>query len=425
MSNTYPLTYTGGFTEEEERRIGDLLGSSITVGSEGGYRRHWRKWQDFLGTVAAWRRPQEFLEDVVEVGAKVKWLILFVEYLKNTVRVGGSQAVSSVLSGVKFFWKRRCLGCEVFESQALIQAKHGARMTTEEIREAALVKEQTRILPAVVEMVIWMRTHFWVESGVDREGLDKKGTYISLSISFDSGLRPCNVTLKDGPTAEDHCILAKHFRFVVEMETGQWKLTGGEEIRAFLVVDMALRMARVVCVDVMVFTGKNQNRASFSQQARTIGRGSAFETKLLEELLEWMVISGVKADDPFVTRYAARKGGAPGTFDRKVVTAQAVRKAIKESCVALGLPPNRYSAKSLRSGFATHMMSCRIPREDLVTRAGWSNRSRVPEQHYISSFDVGAFGAAVGSEGQVLGVGLKGAWRMLPPGSGPSSCGSG
>ena len=58
-----------------------------------------------------------------------------------------------------------------------------------------------------------------------------------------------------------------------------------EEIRAFLMVDLHERMAKVLCVDIVVFTGKYQTRASFSQQARTIGRGSLFETGLLEDIV--------------------------------------------------------------------------------------------------------------------------------------------
>jgi hypothetical protein len=415
--HTSHYQFAGGFTVEEERRIGVLVGSSITMGSSDDYSRHWKKWLDFLGTIEVERRPQEYLEDVGEVGAKVKWLVLFIDYLKNVVR---TQDVGGVLSGVKFQWKRRCLDCDFFKNGAVAQAKQGARLTTDQIRETALRKERTKILPAIVEMVIYLRNKLWRQSGVDRKGLDQKGTYMALAISFDSGLRPCNVTLRDGPRAEDHCVRAHHFRFLVELERGKMKLSGGEEIRAFLMVDLYGRMAKVLCVDIMVFTGKNQNRASFSQQARTIGRGNLFEAGLLEDILEWMAISGVKAEDEFVTRYVARAGGAPGAFDRKVVTPQMVREAVKEACVALNLPPKRYSAKSLRSGFATHMTTCDISREAMVTRAGWSIRSRVPEAHYVSSFSGGAFEAAVGSEGEVTGMGLEGAWRLLPPGSGPS-----
>ena len=71
-------------------------------------------------------------------------------------------------------------------------------------------------------------------------------------------------------------------------------------------VDFHVRMAQVVGVDIMVMTGKTQGRPSFLREAKSIGRGSAFETVLLEDILEWMVISGVLADDEFVTRYFAR-----------------------------------------------------------------------------------------------------------------------
>jgi len=38
----------------------------------------------------------------MEVEAKVKWLVLFVDYLKTARGIVGSSEVGSVLSGVKF-----------------------------------------------------------------------------------------------------------------------------------------------------------------------------------------------------------------------------------------------------------------------------------------------------------------------------------
>ena len=176
MLHTSHYQFAGGFTVEEERRIGVLVGSSITMGSSDDYSRHWKKWLDFLGTIEVERRPQEYLEDVGEVGAKVKWLVLFIDYLKNVVR---TQDVGGVLSGVKFQWKRRCLDCDFFKNGAVAQAKQGARLTTDQIRETALRKERTKILPAIVEMVIYLRDKLWRQSGVDRMGLDQKGAYMA------------------------------------------------------------------------------------------------------------------------------------------------------------------------------------------------------------------------------------------------------
>ena len=89
---------------------------------------------------------------------------------------------------------------------------------------------------------------------------------------------------------------------------------GGEEIRAFLVVDPVVRLGQIQSVDFRVLTGKMQASGSFARDTKSIGRGSSFETLLLEDLAEWMMISNVKCEDEFVARYA------PGTGTRKVVT---------------------------------------------------------------------------------------------------------
>ena len=184
--------------------------------------------------------------------------------------------------------------------------------------------------------------------------MDMKAVYLSAAVSFDMGLRPGNVTLADGPRAEDHCLRAKNFRFRVVTHVGESLLTGGEPIREFLNQGSG-NLKLVQGVDVVVQTGKTQNRSSFSNEAKSLGRGNVWEELLLEDLCEFNRISGVRAGDEFVTRYA------PGSESRKVVTAK-----VKAASRVFGLPAVNFSAKSLRSGFATHMTSCGIAREDMV-----------------------------------------------------------
>ena len=403
--------FTGMFTEAEELRIGGIVSKSITVGSGVQYKRHWNKWKDYLGTVEPERRPQMFLQDVMAVGDKVKRLVLFVAYLRDIRGVIGSKPLGGVMSGVRFHWKQQGLDSAFFDDAVLLQAKKGGRETTDELREEAWVSEGNALIPAFVEMVIQMRVQLWEQTGVDAEGLDCKGTYIAAVVSFDSGFRPCTVTLKDGPKAEDHCIRANEFRFLVVMDGEERWFLGGEEIRGFLVVDFHVRLGMVMSVDIVVLTGKTQHRASFSREARTIGRESAFEALTLEDLCQWMVVSRVLGKDEFVARYA------PVTDTRKVVTRKQLCNAVKEACVAFDLPPARFSAKSLRSGFATHMTVCGITRDDMVARAGWSGKSKVPDLHYIKSYVRGAMATAVAPDGGVTGLGVAGARRMLMKGS--------
>jgi hypothetical protein len=168
-------------------------------------------------------------------------------------------------------------------------------------------------------------------------------------------------------------------------------------------------------VDISVLTGKTQNRQSFSHEVKVIGRGNVFEELLLEDLCEWMVISGVKGDDEVFTRYSKGVGGRSGKESRRVVSAKDLRNAVKAACVEFGFNPKNFGPKSLRKGFATHMTACGVSREDMVARAGWSLKSRVPEGHYIQAFSRGAFSAALGLDGEMAGLGPEGVRRLLPP----------
>jgi hypothetical protein len=84
----------------------------------------------------------------------VKWIVLFIAYLRDVREVRGFEAMSQVLSGVRFFWKKKGVDSRFFEDPIVTQAKKGARLTTDEIRESALVKEGDRFLPVFTEMVM-------------------------------------------------------------------------------------------------------------------------------------------------------------------------------------------------------------------------------------------------------------------------------
>ena len=390
--------------------IARMVERSVTVGTREGYERSWKKWVAFLGTVEERSRPDMYLDNLSTDEGKGKWMAMFIAYLHEVLGIRGKKTVHAVLTGVRFHWKKTGRSDSFFASSLLSQVAKGARRTTEELRERAEEEESERMLPAFIEMMMVMRKQLWEESGDDTVGLDMKAVYLSAAVAFDMGLRPGNVTLADGPRAEDHCIRARNFRFRVVTHVEESRLTGGEQIRGFLNQEPG-NHKMVQGVDVVVPTGKTQRRSSFSHKAKSLGRGNVWEELLLEDLCEFNRISGVKAGDEFVTRYA------PGSGSRKVVTAKGLREAVKAASRAFGLPAVNFSAKSLRSGFATHMTSCGIAREDMVARAGWSIRSRVPEGHYIRSFSRGAFGAALDENGRVAGVGVEGIRRMLPPGT--------
>ena len=168
-------------------------------------------------------------------------------------------------------------------------------------------------------------------------------------------------------------------------------------------------------MDIVVLTGKNQNRSSLSQEAKVIGRENVYEELFLEDLCGWILIIGVRSEDKVFTSYCRVVGSRSDKEYRRVVTAKDLRLVIKDACLESGFDPKNFAPKSLRKGFATHMTTCGVSREDMVARAGRSLRSRVPEGHYIRSFARGDFSAALDVDGQVAGLGPEGTRLLVPP----------
>jgi hypothetical protein len=134
-----------------------MVEKGVTGGSCGQYKNHWNKWVRFLQTLPEEERPEEHLRDVEDREDKVMFIIGFIGYLVEELKIRGAKEVSGVISGVKFEWHRRGLESGFFEDSRIKAAKQGARLTTEEMRIAARRSSETRKLPAFVDMIKWLR----------------------------------------------------------------------------------------------------------------------------------------------------------------------------------------------------------------------------------------------------------------------------
>jgi len=234
------------------------------------------------------------------------------------------------------------------------------------MRIAARRSSETRKLPAFVDMIKWLREKLYAGSDNSAEGLYAKGVYLAAAIAYDMGLRPGNVRKADGPNRENHCIQAGDLVFRVENNTVKEGLLGGEQVREYLgrrelegwVVDEE-KVNTVEEVGIRVVTSKTSGKVRAPIKAWALRRGNEHEESLLTDLCRFMVWSGVREDEPFCSRWAANK---KGVMMRKTVTSQDLSKAVKEAAEAFGLPAENFSAKSLRSGFASQMSACGVER---------------------------------------------------------------
>eukprot|EP01041_Mallomonas_annulata_P014998 gene14998-31839_t len=101
---------------------------------------------------------------------------------------------------------------------------------------------------------------------------------------------------------------------------------------------------------------------------KKIGRRSRIESALLDDLVMWMVHSGVLRNDPLFTR---RHHSSSTRFLRR----RDVDNGIKEWCRANGLDESRFSTKSLRSRFSTACTATGMTDKERNSRAGWATDS--------------------------------------------------
>ena len=77
------------------------------------------------------------------------------------------------------------------------------------------------------------------------------------------------------------------------------------------------------------------------------------------------MLHGVKCDDELLSKYSS-------SGKKKTVIRKDVRKAIKNAAVEIGLPPENFSNKSLRSGFRFHVIANGRGECEMKRGGGWT-----------------------------------------------------
>jgi integrase len=137
-----------------------------------------------------------------------------------------------------------------------------------------------------------------------------------------------------------------------------------------------------------------------------LGRNSPDEGALLDDLISWCRMSGVKKGDPLFSRWMEGR--------RKCLTRKMVSKALKDTAKAFGLEEVFFSAHCLRSGGLTTQRVLGASRDNGKRVGGWGERSSVDEQYAVHTVNDRGTLAFVSSdaEGRLLDVGDN--QRMLP-----------
>ena len=118
-------------------------------------------------------------------------------------------------------------------------------------------------------------------------------------------------------------------------------------------------------------------------KSKIIGPRSVEESQFLDDLVEWLRLSGVRTVDRLFTRYSRGNGGKE---TRKELTGRMIRDGIEESCTTEGLDPDYFLFYSLRKGATTHMMSLGVPDATVKDKGNYTHSSDVINRTYDYSF---------------------------------------
>jgi hypothetical protein len=92
------------------------------------------------------------------------------------------------------------------------------------------------------------------------------------------------------------------------------------------------------------------SKGKITTKAKLIGRRSVVESKFLDDVIEFIVRAGARGDEKL---FGFRKQDS----HRVVLTARAVRDEMKDIAKRNGLPPNYFSAHSLRKAICHNNIS--------------------------------------------------------------------
>ena len=117
-------------------------------------------------------------------------------------------------------------------------------------------------------------------------------------------------------------------------------------------------------------------------KGKLISRRLAEEAEFLDDLVQWIALSGVRKGDQLFTRYAGIDGGVK---TRKVLTGRVVRDQLKLSATLENLNPNYFSSHSLGKGATTHLRAQGALDADIRDRGNYVAGSEVPRLTYDCS----------------------------------------
>ena len=280
------------------------------------------------------------------------------------------KAATSFTAGIRMRFARETLSTGFLDSAVIATARTSCLMKPEELREkrnsglSCIVK-----LPICESILAEMRQRLWVGRSWGYTDLAIRMTFIGCMYGFELTARVGEFTYKENG-GTDHCIRTDDLSFAVETAL-ESKSVVGSALADLPQVKAGEGYAQIVECRVLGASTKGK----VTVKAKLVGRRSPEESEFLDDLIDFIVHARAKGNEEL---FSFRKEDG----SRKVLKARAVREELKDTCTRNKLPPDYFSAHSLRKGAITQMRALGASEDDRRDRGSYAPNSQVMNETY-------------------------------------------
>jgi hypothetical protein len=367
-----------GATAEELASWSKFTEKSVTKKTFAGGEAAWARWVEYLEGIPTQRRPLPSLDNLTTEEDKSDRVSLFTQWLHEKKGYNRDRIVQE-LGKVKRMFETSLWKTEFFNNALQSRTLDSTRATTDEKKVIDQQKSVDKSMPLVAELALLVREEFWTRWLDDWscKAMDFRVIWIALILSYNSGPRMSNVTLRDGPDAEDHCIRAGHLTFYFRADSRIVPVVGGEHLRTYVGGDYVMIKRNLASCSYKFLTSKA------GSAAHELSRRSVHESMVLEDLCTWVLRSGVMEKDELVTRYPS-KTDYPD--DKRFKRAVLNQKRFSRCYSWLGekvVLQDEFTTRCARIGYVVNGSCDALRDPEIAEGGGWSNTSKVPLQHYL------------------------------------------
>ena len=395
----------------EQLRILHNNESGLDKGTVASHKAAWGLWTEFLRGRS--RSGQDDPDPMLVRCSprEASWLVTLWLYWLREQRNKSADRLPTLLSNLKSNWTTANRTADFDNSVPPIELKRTLKSlgpSENEIRLRLRRQEGSVCLPISADMVRQVRRSLFEKpmlDGITIANLDKMGGFLAMSVGLETIQRGVSWVTTDADRAiktQDICWRVEEGDAnVSDLEVPKAVEVRGDEARAMLKgngskEDLERNLPRILQIS-MDFLKTKPGKATTGV---VVARRSLEEAEILEDMGRWLVLSGTKDDDPFLTRY----GTTPRTKkegSRRVVLARDCSRAVKAAAREVGLPDKFFGIRSLRKGGVSTMFEAGVTLEDIRVRAGHAAGSGVTNKHYNYSLEAsrGGRGMSVGPSG--------------------------